>query len=63
MLKKQLKKFSSKIWWHVSGTHKQAKSKFKEKNSKSVWCQQCIFPETTTFKETFPKLECKSNGS
>ena len=40
-----------------------SKSKFKEKSSKSVWCEQWFLPETTTFKEGIPKLECKSSVS
>ena len=40
-----------------------SKSKFKEKSSKSVWCEQWFLPETTTFKEGIPKLDCKSSVS
>ena len=41
--KKQLKKFSSKIYDTFLVLKNRSKSKFKEKNSNSVWCEQCIF--------------------
>ena len=40
-----------------------SKSKFREKVASQYGVSNTFLPETTTFKERFPKLECKSNVS